>query len=114
MEVPITALVVIGVVLCVYFYLRYRGRMEVQHTVRLAVEHGKELTPELLDALRAETTPGARVDLRRGVLWLALAAAVGLMAWTVGRSDLLGIGGFPLMLGIAYLALWCFSPDRSA
>ncbi len=112
MAVPITLFIVIGVVLCAYYYFRYRARQDVQHTVRLAVERGAELTPEVLEAFSAELTPSALGDLRKGVLWLALAAALGLMSWAIDERDLLGIGGFPLMLGIAYLALWLFLPRK--
>jgi hypothetical protein len=109
--VPIVLFVVTGLVLCTFFYFRYRARQEVQHTLRIAVEHGKELTPELLEALSVDPAGGSR-DLRKGVIWLALAAALGLMAWTVDEFDLLGIASFPLMLGLAYLALWRFNAGK--
>ena len=111
--VPIVLFLVIGVVLVAFFYFRYRARQEVQHTVRLAVEQGKELTPELLETIGTEAAGGVR-DLRKGVIWLALAVALALMAWIHDEFEMLGVASLPLMLGIAYLGLWRFSPGRTA
>lgn len=103
--VPIALFLLIGSVLIAYFYFRHRARLEVQQTVRTAMERGQDLNPELLEAIRENMTGGAG-DLRKGTIWLALAAALGLMAWLVEEQELLGIAAFPLMLGIAYLVLW--------
>lgn len=109
--VPITMFLVIGAVLCAYLYLRYRARQEVLATVRHALERGHELTPELLEAVSGDVGGGQR-DLRKGVIWLALAVAIGIMSWAFDESDLLGIAALPLLLGIAYLILWRFSGGR--
>lgn len=111
--IPIVLFLVIGVVLCTFFFLRYRGRQEIQHTLRLAMERGTELTPELLEAMSVDVAAGGQRDLRRGIIALALAAATAIFAWVI-EPDLLGVAAFPLMLGIAYLALWRFSPRRAA
>jgi hypothetical protein len=111
--VPIVLFLVIGLVLCTFFFFRYRARQEIQHTVRLAVERGNELSPELLEAISLEVAGGSR-DLRRGVISLALAVALGISAWLIDETGLLGVASFPLMLGIAYLGLWRFHPSRSA
>jgi hypothetical protein len=109
--VPIAMFLVIGAVLCTYLYLRYRARHEVLATVRHALERGHELTPELLEAVSGDVAGGQR-DLRKGVIWLALAVAIGIMSWTFDESDLLGIAALPLLLGIAYLVLWRFSGGK--
>jgi hypothetical protein len=109
--VPITLFLVIGAVLVAYFYFRYRSRLEVQQTLRAAMERGQELTPELMEAIGGETSSGP-ADLRRGMLWLALAAAVAVMAWVVETWELLGPAAFPLMLGLAYLILWRLNAGR--
>lgn len=112
--VPIVLFLVIGTVLCTFFYLRYRARQEIQHTVRVALEQGKELTPELLEAISIDGASQGNADLRKGAVWLALAAALGLSAWILDEVDLLAFAGFPLMLGLAYLGLWRFDPGRAA
>lgn len=111
--VPIVLFLVTGIVLCVVFYFRHRARQDVQHTLRLALEQGRELSPEVLEALSADVGGGHR-DLRRGVISVAVAAAMAIFAWTIGEIELYGIAAFPLMLGIAYLGLWRFNPGRSA
>lgn len=109
----ITLFLVIGVVLVAYFYFRHRSRQEVQQTVRAAMERGHELTPELLAAVGSEASSG-QGDLRRGTLWLALAAAVGIMAWVVETRELLAPAAFPLMIGLAYLVLWRLNAGKEA
>lgn len=111
--VPVVLFLVIGSVLIAYFYFRYRARLEVQQTVRTAMERGQDLSPELLEAVGGEGAGGAG-DLRKGTIWLALAVALGLMAWVVDERTLLGIAAFPLMLGIAYLVLWRLNTGRRA
>jgi hypothetical protein len=99
---------VIGAVAGIYLYLRYRARQEVQRTVRYAMERGQEITPELLETLGGDIAGGQR-DLRKGVIWLALAMALGILSWVVDEPELLGPAALPLMLGLAYLVLWRFS-----
>lgn len=111
--IPIILFLVIGVVLSTFFYFRHRARQEIHHTLRLAVEHGKDLSPELLEAISLDIGGGRR-DLRRGVMSVAIAVAIAICAWMLDEVELLGIAAFPLMLGIAYLGLWRFNPGRSA
>ncbi len=110
--VPIVMFVVIGVVVATYLYLRYRARREVLQTVRFAMERGQEITPELLETLGGDVAGGQR-DLRKGVIWLALAIALAIMSWTLDEPDLLGPASLPLMFGLAYLVLWRFSGQRT-
>lgn len=111
--IPITLFLITGLVLCVAFYLRYRARQEVQLTLRRALESGRELTPEFLAAV-ADQPPGGNRDLRRGVIGFALAVALAVCAWLIDTTELYGVAAFPLTLGLAYLALWRFDPNRSA
>ena len=108
LAVPIVMFLVIGAVLCAYLYLRYRARREVLATVRYALEHGHELTPEVIEAVSGDAAGGQR-DLRKGVIWLALAVAIGGMSWAFDETDMLGIAALPLMLSIAYVVLWRFT-----
>lgn len=104
---------VAGAVLFAFLLFRHRGRQEVQNTLRKAIEQGRDLTPELVEAINVDAVGGRASDLRKGVIWLALAAGLGIMSWAVDEPEMLGIGGFPLMLGIAYLGLWLFDRGRS-
>ena len=49
--IPITLFVCVALMVLGFFYFQYRARFEYQHTVRLAMERGQQLTPELLERL---------------------------------------------------------------
>lgn len=115
--VPITMFVCIALLVGLALWLTYRARSDVHTTVRAALDQGRELSPELIDRLMAPRT-GKNQDLRRALLWLALAAALALCGVSV--TDLAGeamrgcLAGaaFPLCIGIAYLVLWRFARDE--
>jgi hypothetical protein len=109
--VPISLFLVIGTVISLSFYFRYRTRQEIQSTVRAAIERGQELTPEVLDGL-SDALNSRHGDLRRGVISLAIGIALFLFAGLIGEPDAEGplraISAFPLLLGAGYLGLWFF------
>ena len=63
--IPIVFIVAVAGVVGLSSFLRHRVRIEVQQTVRAAMEHGQALTPELLDRLEA-TYAGLRELVRDG------------------------------------------------
>ena len=109
--VPIVMFIAIAVVLCVYYYLRHRTGQAVQETVRAAIEHGQQLTPEILERLRQPPQP-KKSDLRRGVILISVGLGIAAFGALVGEDDamrpLLAIGSLPFLIGIAYLGLWRF------
>ena len=48
--IPIVMFVSIAVVFSLWFYFRYKSRLETQQTFRLALEKGSELSPEFCQA----------------------------------------------------------------
>lgn len=112
MFIPITSVLVIGVVFVALFYFRSKNRMQLQLTVREAISKGNELTPELIDRL-AGPRPGPSHDLRRAFVWLAVGIACALFGVIVDEDDavrpLLAIGMFPMLVGVAYLLMWKFA-----
>lgn len=109
--IPIVLFLTIGTVLGLYVYFRHRNRLELQQTVRMALERGQELTPEVLESLAGD--PGGQRDLRRGVIWLAVALAILTMGVTVDEWDLFGVAAFPGFVGLAYLVLWWATSPRA-
>ena len=109
--VPIVMFIAIAVVLCVYYYLRHRTGQAVQETVRAAIEHGQQLTPEILERLGQPPRP-KKSDLRRGVILISVGLGIAAFGALVGEDDamrpLLAIGSLPFLIGIAYLGLWRF------
>ena len=111
--IPIALFIAVTIVLCIFFYFRYRNAAEIQRTARTAIEQGQQLSPEFLSNL-SMATQATSSDLRRGVI--AIAIGLGLVAFglLVGEEDarqpLLAIGSLPMIIGVAYLGLWKFTP----
>jgi hypothetical protein len=104
----------IAVILVAWFLFRYRGRQEMQQTIRLALDKGHELTPEIIDRL-GHPKASKDKDLRIGIIWLALATGLVLCGVAVPdpsgqalRGTLSG-AAFPFALGVAYLIIWRFT-----
>ena len=100
------------VLLGVYFWFKYRAKQDMQQTIRLALDKGHELSPELIERLGHPKAPKNK-DLRLAVIWLAIALALGLCAMIVPEADavpgiLMG-AVFPACIGTAYLLIWRFA-----
>jgi len=110
--VPIVSMIVIGLVLIAYFYFRYRGRQQLQETVRQAIDKGSELSPELIERL-AGPKESPDQDLRKAGIWLAVGIGFVLFGITLGEEDavrpLVAVGTFPTLIGVAYLVMWKFT-----
>lgn len=107
--VPIVMFMGLTVVFSLLVWFRYRGRADVQQTIRAALDKGQELSPELIERL-GHPKPPKNKDLRLGVIWIAI--AIGLTAFGFGIPDeeevhsiFMGIAAFPAVLGVAYLIL---------
>lgn len=102
-------------------WLKSRERLDMQATLRSAVEKGQPLPPELVDALTKEQTrklPSASRDLRIGVILLALSAGVAgafLMLGYGADNDATYVAGFaaiPGMIGLAFIVLSFFNKNK--
>lgn len=108
-------------------YMKSREKREIQATVRHAIDKGQQLPPELIDAMTrdvASKLPSRTRDLRRGVLWLAAGIGVAAfsflsnMGWDNGNdwheigNGLLGIAAIPVTIGIAFIVLSFFNPNK--
>ena len=130
--IPLFAIfAVFGTITAIVFgptFLKYREKRDIQETVRHAVDKGQALPPELIDALTKDvqkSLPSRTKDIRRGVLWLATGLGVGAFSlvtgWGLGwdrdfggRADtsLLGIAAIPVTIGLAYIVLSFFNPNK--
>lgn len=117
--IPIILFISAAVVLGLWLYFRYRTRQALQETIRVAIEKGQDLSPELLESL-GQTKQSGHVDLRRGAVALAIGIAFGVLALVLGPAEpdavrpMLGVAAFPTLIGVAYLALWLFSRKKDA
>jgi hypothetical protein len=123
-------LIIFGSLTAIVFgpsYLKSREKREMQTTVRHAIDKGQELPPELIDAMTkdvASKLPSRTRDLRRGVIWFAVGvgiAAFGFlsdMGWDNGDDwhrlgdGLLGIAAIPATIGLAFIVLSFFNPNK--
>ena len=106
-----TAVVGLALVVCLFFWFRYKNRNDMQTTIRTALEKGQELSPEIIDRLGTPKPPKDK-DLRVGLIWLALAVGLAVFGWAMPDDDdevfqiFMGMAAFPISLGVAYLLMW--------
>ncbi len=110
--IPIPMFAAIALIFFIVLYFRQRSRADMQQTIRLALERGTELTPELISRLGAPAEPSKNRDLRLGLIWMALAIGLALCGFAVPdptgnalRGCLAG-AAFPFAIGLAYLIMW--------
>jgi hypothetical protein len=114
--VPIVLFLAVALTFCVRYYFAHRTRQETQNTVRVALERGQPLSPELLDRL-GQSPPPKRNDLRRGVVGVCLGIGLAAFGLVLGQEDavrpMLAVAMVPLLLGLAYLVLWRLNGDKA-
>jgi hypothetical protein len=119
--IPIAFFGSIVTIIWLFQHFAQRKRSEAFQTLRLAIEKGQPLTPEALDSMARISSPIA--DLRRGIVFIAIAAGFAAFAtimgsgpgWDDGRVEvmrgLFGIATFPLFIGLAFLGLHFFANE---
>jgi len=112
--VPAVMFVGLTVVFSLLLWFRYRARREMQETLRVALDKGQDLTPEIIDRLgHPKAAPDK--DLRLGVIWLAVAAGLAMCGFAVpddsghALQGILAGAAFPLAIGLAYMILHFFA-----
>lgn len=118
--IPIAMFAAIALIFFLVLYFKHRGRAEMQQTVRLALERGTELTPEIIQRLGAPAEPSKNRDLRAGLIWLALAVGLALCGFFVPDPSGYALKGclagaaFPFAIGIAYMIMWRYGSRDAA
>ena len=114
----------VGAIIITPLVLRSQERMRLLSTLRQLHEDGKELTPEMLEALRPDDafsriprTPGS--DLRRGLILIAVALGLVVLSFSLGAEihggerfeplwPVFGSAAFPGFIGLAFLFMAWF------
>lgn len=115
--IPTTMFVGLTIVLCLFFWFRYRMRSEMQATIRTAIDKGQELSPEIIDRLGQPQVSRDR-DIRVALIWIAIAVSLVIFGAMIPEDTdeaqrvMAGLAAFPGCLGIAYLIMWRFT-DRN-
>lgn len=115
-EVVVIPLVFGSIVAVVWLFQHFalKKRLEAFQTLRHALDKGVELTPETLERMaRVGGSPIA--DLRRGIVFLAIAGAFAAFAAVIGYDargemqdltrGIYGVAMFPLFVGLAFIGL---------
>jgi Na+/H+ antiporter NhaD/arsenite permease-like protein len=111
--IPMVFFSMVAIIAWGFFYFRNRGRTELQATIRQALDKGQELSPELIDRI-SEPKPGKMRDLKRGLIWVAVAIGFVGLGFTIpdaeARPVMLGFSVFPVAVGLAYILIWKLTP----
>jgi hypothetical protein len=108
--IPIVMFISLAAVLIAVFWFRWRARDGMQQTIRMALDKGHELTPEIIDRL-GHPKEAKDKDLRLGVIWLSIALGLALMAFAVGSfatealQGTLASAALPFAIGLGYLLI---------
>jgi hypothetical protein len=123
--VPIAFFAMIAAIVLVPGWLRSREKERLHETLRLAYEKGQPVPPEMIEALQTDKArPAPDRDLRRGVIMLAVAAALVVVGLMFGLTEhgadghmvwpFIGIAAFPGFIGLGYIGFWLASRNRKA
>jgi len=118
--IPIIMFFVIGAIVIVPIWLKSRERLEMQATLRAAIDKGQPVPTEVIEALTrsVKVPPTSLSDMRTGVIWLAVGIGVGLFGFFVSfdKHDFhfpsMGFAAIPVVIGLAFIALSFFNPNK--
>lgn len=117
--IPYALFLLLGISLWMILAHRAQTNREIQQTVRLALDRGGDLTPEQIEQVsRGKTSP--LLDVRRGIVWVAIAAGLALMGLLVPDPSgnavrgMLSIAAIPLAIGMGYLVMHRISRAAAA
>jgi len=103
--------IVFGFVLAIVagaFYVGYRETKERQETLRLAIEKGVALPPELVEAASGERNPDK--DLRSGVRQIFIGVGVGVLLWFVSPfKNVWAVGAMIAIFGLGNIVAWALT-----
>ena len=112
--VPLGLFLLIGTIVFMVVYFRFRRQQDLQLTLRESLSSGQSLSPESIEQLVAAMNP-AKSDLRRGMLWVAVALGAFVFSFVIHDDEvvgpLAGIAAIPFFVGVAYLILWRLRGD---
>jgi choline-glycine betaine transporter len=112
--IPIVMFISLAVVLIFLFWFRFRSRESMNETIRLALDKGQELSPEIIERL-GQSAGGKYRDLRLGIIWLSIAVGLALVALGVGNFAIEALQGtlasaaLPFAIGLGYLLIYYFT-----
>ncbi len=124
--IPMAPFLMVAAIVIVPAWLRTRERREMQATVRVAIEKGQPLPPELIEALskdsRSTRVSSAHRDMRIGTILLFIAGGTALTGLALGQVNNVGMhiamyctiagSALPGAVGLAFIILSFFNPVK--
>lgn len=121
--IPITAIVMTGLVIIALLAYRYKERVKLHETLRTLAQTNSPHQDQLLTALMRHTVPQADRDLRMAIILFAIGLGLLAMAFMVGMMDmdeepymviwpLVAISIFPFAFGVGRFILWRMAVKR--
>lgn len=107
--------IVFGFVLAIVggaFYTSLRETKERQETLRLAIEKGVAIPPELVEGASGEGSPDK--DLRTGIRQIFIGLGVGVLLWFVSPfRGVWAVGAMIAIFGLGHVVAWALSRRSS-
>ena len=115
--VPIVFFSTIIVCFVAWLYFKQKSRADTHQTIRIALERGQDLSPDIIKQL-SEPEPSKDRDLRRALVFLGLALGLVLCGFALPRAEamqgLLAGAAFPFSIGVAFLIMWWYGGRKVA
>ena len=118
--IPIALFAMIAAIVIVPRYFKSLERQKMTETVRLAIEKGQPLPPEVIEALtsRSQAVASPSRDLRRGATLVAVALGLIALGVIIGIQHgqplhpLIGVAAIPGFVGLALIAIYFLEKPR--
>jgi hypothetical protein len=119
--IPLTLFAMIAAIVIVPRYLKSVERQKMADTLRVALEKGQPLPPEMINMLTVDTPPrpSPQRDLRRGLVFVAIALGLVVMGLLIGQDEpdatypMIGLAAIPGFIGLALIAVSRIGRDRT-
>jgi hypothetical protein len=119
--IPLTLFAMVAAIVIVPRYLKSVERQKMADTLRVAIEKGQPLPPEMINLLTADTPPkpSPQRDLRRGLIFVAIALGLVVMGVVNGQGEpdatypMIGLAAIPGFIGLALIAVSRIGRDRT-
>lgn len=122
MLVPLGAFAMVAAIVClpILGLFKHLERRRMHDVVRTAIEKGQSLPPEVIETLTRDVRPASSSvrDIRTGVIMIAVGVGFAIFGYFVGLderdvvSPALGVAAIPTVIGIAYIILSFFNPNK--
>jgi len=94
-------------VIITHLYLNYKKEAERQTTIRLAVDKGQQLTPDVVDSLVPKKL--RMTGLHIGMPFVGIGLAFFLFGFGINEPNVSWGAVFPLFFGLGFIASWYIS-----